>query len=392
MSTARAGHRTLLVSTDPAPSIGDALRQPLTSSPRSVKGTAGRLHAVEVNADKALERWLNPRRPVLETIALRGTWLDRQDVASLLQLSLPGIDEVAALLEIGRFAATGRYDLIVVDTAPTGHTLRMLRMPELLSAFAGVFDRMQDKHRAIVEALRGRWTPEASDALIESLREEGAELAALLRDRDRTAISWVTLPEPMAIAETIDAVEELRRLELSVETLIVNRVTAPPDRPCRWCDARRRFERHAIAQLTRPPLSRKTVALVAARAMEPRGVAALASIAREVGVEVRLPKGGARPLRSGTVARVIPGKPACLPTEDSLSLLMFGGKGGVGQDDLRGRRRHRRRGCLSRPRPSCCCPPIPRIRSPTCSACRSVTIRGRWLEHRRIFARARSTR
>ncbi len=135
----------------------------------------------------------------------------------------------------------------------------------------------------------------------------------------------------MAIAETIDAVEELRRLELAIETLIVNRVTAPPDRPCRWCDARRRFERHAITQLTRPPLSRKTVALVAARAMEPRGVAALASIAREVGVEVRLPKGGVRPLRSGTVARVIPGKPACLPTEDSLSLLMFGGKGGVGK-------------------------------------------------------------
>ncbi len=47
-------------------------------------------------------------------------------------------------------------------------------MPELLSAFAGVFDRMQDKHRAIVEALRGRWTPEASDALIESTARGGS--------------------------------------------------------------------------------------------------------------------------------------------------------------------------------------------------------------------------
>lgn len=319
------------MSTDPAPSVGDALRQPLTSSPRQVRGTAGRLHALEINSEKALERWLSPRRPVLETIALRGTWLDQQDVASLLRLSLPGIDEIAALLEIARYGRTGRYDLIVVDTAPTGHTLRMLRMPQLLSTMAGVFDRMQDKHRAIVEALRGSWTPEASDALIDSLRQEGTALAALLRDRDKTAIGWVTLPEPMAIAETADAIEELQRLDLSVGALIINRVTPAPDRPCRWCDARRRFERQAIAELTRLSVNKKSVSMVAARDKEPRGVSALLSIALEMDLLARLPKPGGRGGPSSPVAAVLPGKPASLPLDAGLSLLMFGGKGGVGK-------------------------------------------------------------
>ena len=136
VSAARAGHRTLVVSTDPAPSLGDALRQPLGASPRRVKGIS-RLEAVEVDAPAALERWIAARRELLEEIALRGTWLDRDDVARLLRLSLPGIDEIAALLELADFSASGKYDCLIVDTAPTGHMLRMLAMPALLGGMAG---------------------------------------------------------------------------------------------------------------------------------------------------------------------------------------------------------------------------------------------------------------
>ena len=92
----------------------------------------------------------------IEQIALRGTWLDQEDVARLLRLSLPGIDELAALLEIARAGRSRRFDLIVVDTAPTGHTLRMLAMPETLGGLARVFHRMQAKHRVLVEALKGQ--------------------------------------------------------------------------------------------------------------------------------------------------------------------------------------------------------------------------------------------
>ena len=112
---------------------------------------------------------------------MRGTYLDDEDVARLLKLSLPGIDEVIGLLEITRMAARG-FDQIVVDTAPTGHTLRLLAAPALLGRVAGVLDTLQAHHRAVVAALRGSYQGDAADTLIGELERDGETLAAMLRD------------------------------------------------------------------------------------------------------------------------------------------------------------------------------------------------------------------
>lgn len=277
LAAADDGTRTLVISTDPAPSLGDAFRQPLAAAPRRITPS---LHAVEVNASRALDRWLAERREALERVVLRGTWLDEEDVARLLRLSLPGIDELAALLEISRFGRSGTFDLIVVDTAPTGHTLRMLSMPETLLAVSRVFDRMQGKHRVMVEALRGGWRPDTDDRLIEEMAEEAGELAALLRDRERTAMTWVTLPEPMAVEETADAAAALEAQGVALADIILNRVTQPPPSSCRWCDARRAFEAGAIEAL-RKRLPRTTLRVIHAQDREPVGVRALRRIARD---------------------------------------------------------------------------------------------------------------
>lgn len=334
VSAARAGRRTLLISTDPAPSLGDALGCPLSATPRRVSLRAGTLHAVEIDARRALERWLAPRRPVFERIALRGTWLDEEDITRLLRLSLPGIDELAALLEIRRLAGDRRYDFVVVDTAPTGHTLRMLCMPEALRRLATVFDHMQGKHRTLSEALRGAWQPDAADAMIDEIDTEGREMAALLRDADSTETWWVTLPEPMSVAETLDAASALERQRIRLHAVIVNRLTPLPDRACRWCRVRRVVERTAIRSLAEGPVRLPRVVGVMARDREPTGTLRLATIGAEI--ERGLPP----PLaRAGSVARVrgvsgAAGRPAALG--DSLAgpgaaLIMFGGKGGVGK-------------------------------------------------------------
>jgi arsenite-transporting ATPase len=330
VAEARAGRRTLLISTDPAPSAGDALRLTLTAGPRPVPGTRGRLHALEIDASTALERWLTDRRPLLETILLRGTWLDDADVASLLRLSLPGIDEVAALIELGRHARSGRYELLVADTAPTGHTLRMLAMPDLLRTLALVFDRLQRKHRAMVEALRGSWSPDESDELITALDAEGKALSALLRDHRSSAMHWVTLPEPMAHAETVDALAALADLGVHVETVVINRLTPLPDRPCRWCAARRGFERSLVDTLLKDLEKGVRIATVAARPVEPRGAEALAGIAREMAGRPRLPRRVRRAIAAATTP-VLGGAPTVRLDRHPWSLLMFGGKGGVGK-------------------------------------------------------------
>ncbi len=319
--------RTLVISTDPAPSLADAFRRPLSDAPRRISPS---LQAVEVDAHRALDRWLATRRATLERVVLRGTWLDEEDVARLLRLSLPGIDELAALLEISRFGRTGDFDLIVVDTAPTGHTLRMLSMPDTLLAVSGVFDRMQDKHRVMVEALRGAWRPEPDDRLIEDMAQEARELAALLRDPERTAMTWVTLPEPMAVEETADAVAALDAQGIRVADIILNRVTPPPPSSCRWCQARRAFEAGAIEAL------RKRFRGIPLRAIqtqdhEPRGVQALRKVARHVNGDSPL-----SPRESGTKGAVpisvsVRVSRTTFALKPPAAFLMFGGKGGVGK-------------------------------------------------------------
>ena len=320
---AASRQRVLVASTDPAPSLGDAFRVPLGPVPKRITAT---LEGVEIDAPRVLRRWIADRRASLERIALQGTWLDREDVNRLLGLSLPGIDEVAALLELSRLARHGRYQLVVVDTAPTGHTLRMLSMPETLFGIARVFDQMRQKHRVMVEALRGGFVPEDEDAMIDALAADARALAALVRDAQRTRISWVTLPEPMAIAETKDALVNLRSRGVAVHDLVVNRLTPLRRSTCAHCDARRDFEATALRALPRKP-----VLHVAASDEEPRGRAALKAIGAQLTTPVPAPRrmGRTQVLRYSAVPEAQHLSPAIqTPT---LKLLLFGGKGGVGK-------------------------------------------------------------
>ena len=336
VTAARTGRRVLVISTDPAASLADAfqlppLRRAGSDRPRRVRAGRGALHVVEIDGARALDRWLSARRETLERIALRGTWLDEEDVSRLLRLSLPGIDEIAALLEVSRAGRSGDYDLVVVDTAPTGHTLRMLAMPGTLQGLARVFDHMQDKHRVMVEALRGAWTADAEDALIGELAGEGAELAALLRDPSRVRLDWVTLPEPMSIEETADAAARLREAGLPLHEVIVNRITPAPPARCGRCDARRALESAAVAALPER-LPGVAVRTVMDRDREPRTIRDFTAI----GVELASARAVLSRRRRGTPppwAAQLPGPPVDVAqvTTASASLVLFGGKGGTGK-------------------------------------------------------------
>ena len=352
IESARRGELTLVISTDPAPSLGDALRQRLGPTPRPVRGVA-RLHAAEIDAAAALNRWIAARRATLEEVALRGTWLDREDVSRLLELSLPGIDEVAGLLQIANLADADRYDRIIVDTAPTGHLLRMLGMPAVLDGLAQVFDHMQAKHRILVDALRGAWSPDDADALIEEMSGDAKRLSALLRDSTRARVSWLTVPELMSVEEAADGIHWLTRNGIPVDTVIVNRVTPPPPSPCGWCRARRSGERHAIAVLRQKISSAVPVVPLPAVDKEPRGRVALGALGKLLERAAPIAPAATRSLRSRVRAE-LPAGVASEPVRDIVMagtrLIMFGGKGGVGKTtcaaalavDLAAREKNRR--------------------------------------------------
>ena len=171
---AAGGDRVLIVSTDPAHSLGDALGVPLSSAPRRINRS---LDAVELDAPRAFARWLKDHRRPLGEILEHGTWLDREDVDALLDLSIPGVDELMGILEIDRLASRKRplrRDLIVVDTAPTGHTLRLLAAPETVAAVADVLGELQQEHRLIREQLARVGRPGGGRSADRGARRAGA--------------------------------------------------------------------------------------------------------------------------------------------------------------------------------------------------------------------------
>jgi arsenite-transporting ATPase len=329
----------LVVSTDPAHSLGDALGVRLSSAPRLVRP---RLRALELDAPRAFGRWVAAHRGPLGDVLEHGTWLDRDDVDALLDLSIPGIDELVGLLEITRLSHSGPANLIVVDTAPTGHTLRLLAAPEAVGALAGVFDAMQEEHRVIRQQLARVGGPEAADLLIELLAVQALDVSRRLRDPRQTAFHWVTLAEELSLAETDDAIGALERSGIRIDEIVVNRVLAAGG-PCPLCDRRRARERQTIAQIRRGAARGRDVRVVAAEIQEPRGVEALARIGKSLRATPPFLKRRAdaatartRDAARGSMALSLPARRSTVAAERiaafaGATLLFFGGKGGVGK-------------------------------------------------------------
>ncbi len=400
VASALAGARVLAVSTDPAHSLGDALGVRLTSrlsridlgaATRRMHGShsTGSLSGVELDAPRAFARWLADHRQALGDIVEHGTWLDREDVEALLGLSMPGIDELMGLIEIVRLAGAsfltargapppraedlgleprlsasarhrGAYDLVVVDTAPTGHTLRLLAAPDTVAAVAAVLEAMQREHRLMREQLARVGRPEAADRLIDLLADQARETATLLSDARRSTFHWVMLPEELSLAESEDGVAALARAHIAIAEVIVNRVT-PGGPACPICDRRRADERRVLAEIPRR-LGQRRVRAVPAESKEPRGVAALARIGRALAIpdgrgrssgaaaasahlsphlkmrpaygDVGRRFSGASPADSNAGRGLSNGGragPASIDAFRGARLLLFGGKGGVGK-------------------------------------------------------------
>lgn len=341
----------LVVSTDPAHSLADALDVKVGARSVRVPIARGELHAVQLDADRALVRWLREREDAFKTIAERGTYLDDEDVDRLFSLSLPGVDELVGLLELARLSRERDYDHVVVDTAPTGHTLRLLEMPETLRRFAQVLDDMHAKHRFLASSLGGAWRGDFADETIASVERDAADLRALLGDPTRSSFTWVTLPEALSIAESEDGIRAIEALGVAVPTVVVNRLWPRPDRACPLCTPRADREARCVARVAEL-FATKQLLVVPAAVRESRGIDELRALAFEVrplerpgdadtrGTEGEwaADRGGeARAAKKGRVRhpRAREGRAlASLGLPDEVRLVLVGGKGGVGKTSV----------------------------------------------------------
>jgi arsenite/tail-anchored protein-transporting ATPase len=257
---ADAGERVLIVSTDPAHSLGDIFGTDIGDREVPLQP---RLWGMEVDADREIERYLervagNMRefvQPVMYAEIERQMELTRHSPGAA-EAAL--LDRVADLMDDAR----SRYDRVIFDTAPTGHTLRLLALPEIMAAWTDGLLRSRDrsdKLGAAVERLRGRSGDELS--FIDQVDEQPADARSarirevllerrrrfsrarrLLLDHGSTAFVLVLIPEKLPILETQKALDALRRHEVPVAGLVVNRVL-PEEPGGAFMDARRAQER-----------------------------------------------------------------------------------------------------------------------------------------------------
>lgn len=215
--------RTLVVSTDPAPSLADALAQPIPDKDTPVNG-ARNLFARQMDATAAFARLREDYQTrvdaLFDALVKRGVDMthDRAIARDLLSLAPPGVDEVYALSLLADALFENNYECVVVDPAPTGHLLRLLEMPELALAWSHQVLRLMLKYKDV--AGLGETAQEVL-AFARSLRA----LDALLHDEARSAVVIVTLDEPVVLAETQRLASEVHGRGVSISGVVLNRVS-----------------------------------------------------------------------------------------------------------------------------------------------------------------------
>ncbi|HYK03418.1 MAG TPA: TRC40/GET3/ArsA family transport-energizing ATPase [Thermoanaerobaculia bacterium] len=176
------------------------------------------LRIESLDAEALYTKFLSTHLDSIVEIGDRGTYLDRDELRRLFELTMPGVDELMAWMHIGELAEQNPSAMIVVDTAPTGHTLRMLSSSDHFHQLAVALDAMQEKHRAMVRQFTRRDPRDAMDAFIEELDAQAGARRELLTEH--AVFVPVTLPEPLVIEQTLRLIEEV---PLEVPFVIVNR-------------------------------------------------------------------------------------------------------------------------------------------------------------------------
>ena len=218
LAASRAGKRVLLVSTDPAHSTSDMFERPIGPEPVPLLPN---LHGLEIDGAFETGRYV---KAVKEQISgLFGHHIQKEASRQIdLAASMPGAEEMALFDRIGALVRgeDDRFDLIVFDTAPTGHTLRLIRMPELMEAWIRALSRSR-------RAMLGIEQDDATDPVMISLAgrlEHLREFRARLLSPRVCAFVLVLVAERLPIEETARAIEQLNEAGVNIGGLVINRV------------------------------------------------------------------------------------------------------------------------------------------------------------------------
>jgi arsenite-transporting ATPase len=272
---ANHNQKALLISTDPAHSLSDSLGTKIGDEIKQIEGIH-QLSAIEVSAEKALSNFKVEYEDELRRLLDTSTYLDGEDIDSILALPIPGIDEVTGFKAIVDFIEEGKFDHYIVDTAPTGHALRLLTFPEILDDWIKVMAKMRWKYRYMITSFAGKYRPDGADDFLMSMKKTVKKIQGLLRGQGRCEFIIVTLPEDMAIKETERMIKRLDQYGMKVKQMVINHVV-PEQVDCPFCQARREEQEKYIGQI-REKFSDLNITMLPLQPHEVKGIEALRQI------------------------------------------------------------------------------------------------------------------
>ena len=286
---ADSGLKVLLVSSDPAHSTSDSLGVQLGPEPTQVNEVPG-LWGLELDPEARISDHI-PK--LTESL---GPMLGGQDPElNASEMVLPGLDEAMAFDELLKHLENPDWDVIVFDTAPTGHTLRFLALPEIIEKWADKIIRMHRLTGGIRAMMFGAKEGEKMREELEKFRRRVLHVRRILCNPEVTRFTLVTIPEKMGVNETLRAKESLSEFNLPVTGCVVNRMTPDLDHP--FIQTRRANERKNVSELEKglPGLKLHEVEL---KDSDIHGIEALRGISKELHGNFKI-KDGLGPFKIG---------------------------------------------------------------------------------------------
>ena len=245
---ARDGRRVLLLSSDPTPSLADIFE--ISMGDEEIQLVQGHdLFGLEVTSDMVLKRWKERFGPEIYEVVSSFANVDYDFVDYI--GTAPGIEEEFMLHFIVELVEGGKYDAVVWDTAPAGHTLRLLRLPHLflshMEAATKFYMNMYSCLEKIKDTVSLKRTRKGLLEIIESWEELSKKIIDFIRDGERTRYVLVTIAEALGVKLTERMMKELEDNGLQVGNLVINYLVRDED--CPFHKIRKEMQEHYIEVL-----------------------------------------------------------------------------------------------------------------------------------------------
>jgi arsenite-transporting ATPase len=258
LSLAQDGFETLVVSTDPAHSIADVYDVEVGSDPVKIFEDVS-LYAREVDPEKRFnENYSDVADAVLNEASKIGVDINGSDFSNL-EGGVIGSDEAAVIDLFDEYDNNNDWDYVVFDTAPTGHTLRMLQLPELLDSVVGTALNFKQKY----DSVKGKVTgiipgngdeneedekKDLDDIDVEKTRNKMENVAEILRDPSRTQFYAVMEAEDLSLLETKRLISQLNSYDIPVGGVFINKVLTDVNEDCSLCTTRSQNQQGVIKE------------------------------------------------------------------------------------------------------------------------------------------------